>query len=90
MTSLATFVCVWDSKTEELLFEASSTAIGLEDIRSVVGRDAFPEDPDMIVVHPVSREQGMKLIEVMGLRFDGDGEFQISREMVDDPRPLTR
>jgi hypothetical protein len=33
MTSLATFVCVWGYKTEELLFEGSSTAIGLEDIR---------------------------------------------------------
>lgn len=85
MTSLATFVCVWDFKTGALLFEASSMTMSLEDIRSVVGRDAFPEDPDMIAVHPVSREQGMKLIEMMGLYFDGVGEFQISREMVDDP-----
>lgn len=85
MTSLATVICVWDAKTEELLFEGSSTSIGLEDIRSVVGLDAFPDDPEMVVVHPISREQGIKLIEMMGKRFDGDGEFQISRELVDDP-----
>jgi hypothetical protein len=29
----------------------------------------------------------MKLIELMDLRFDGDGEFQVSRELVEDPTP---
>lgn len=59
--------------------------MGLEGIRPVVGCDAFPEDPEVIAVHPITREQGMKLIGMMGLRFDGDGEFQISRERVEDP-----
>jgi hypothetical protein len=38
-----------------MLFEGSSAAIGLEDIRSVIGPDAFPEDPDIIAVHPITR-----------------------------------
>jgi hypothetical protein len=87
MTSLATFICVWDRKTNEPLFEGLSTTVGLKDVRSVVGRDAFPEDPEMIAVHLLSRVQGMELIALMGLRFDGDGEFQVSREFVEDPTP---
>ncbi|MGY3582422.1 hypothetical protein ACVIGB_000654 [Bradyrhizobium sp. USDA 4341] len=83
MTSLATFVCVWHPETEELLFEGSSSTVGLEEIRSVVGHDSFPEDPEMIAVHPITRDQGMKLIDMMGFKFEGDGEFQISRELVD-------
>jgi hypothetical protein len=85
-TSLTTIVCVWDPKTEELLFEGSSTAVGLDDIRTVVGRDSFPQDPDLVkAIHPVTRQQGLKLIELMGLSFDGDGEFQVSRELVEAP-----
>jgi hypothetical protein len=83
MTALSTCICVWDRDTDALLFEGSSAAIGPEDIRAVVGDDAFPEDPDIVAVHPLTREQGMRLIEMMGLQFDGDGEFQISRELVD-------
>jgi hypothetical protein len=66
-----------------MLFEGSSAAIGLEDIRSVIGPDAFPGDSDIIAVHPITRDQGIRLIEMMGLRFEGDGEFQISREIAD-------
>jgi hypothetical protein len=61
-----------------------------EKICSVVGRDAFPEDPELIkAIHSLTREHGMKLIELMDLRFDGDGdgEFQVSRELVEDPTP---
>jgi hypothetical protein len=83
MTSLATCICVWDPKTDKMLFEGSSATIGLEDIRAVIGPDAFPEDPDIIAVHPITHEQGLRLIEMMGLRFEGDGEFHISREIVD-------
>jgi hypothetical protein len=83
MNLLETCICVWDPKTDTMLFEGSSAAIGLEDIRSVIGPDAFPGDPDIIAVHPITRDQGIRLIEMMGLRFEGDGEFQISREIAD-------
>jgi hypothetical protein len=55
MNSLETCIWVWDPKTDTMLFEGSSAAIGLEDIRSVIGPDAFPEDPDIIAVHPITR-----------------------------------
>lgn len=80
--TLATVVCVWGRQTDELLFEGSSTNVGLDDIRSVLGPGAFPEDPQLIGVHPIPREQGMKLIALMGLRFEGDGEFHVNRESV--------
>jgi hypothetical protein len=83
MTMLSTCICVWDSKSDELLFEGSSATVSLEDVRSVIGPDAFPEDPELITAHPISREQGIKLISMLGLRFEGDGEFQVSREIVD-------
>jgi hypothetical protein len=83
MTALATCICVWDPKSDKLLFEGSSATVGLENIRSVIGSEAFPEDPELVAVHPVTREQGIKLIEMMGFQYDGDGEFQISRELVD-------
>lgn len=83
MTVLSTCICVWDPKSDELLFEGSSATVGLDDVRSVIGADAFPEDPELVVVHPITREQVLKLIDMMGLRFEGDGEFQISRERVD-------
>ena len=83
MTVLSTCICVWDPKSDELLFEGSSATVGLEDVRSVIGSDAFPEDPDLVTAHPITREQGIKLIGMMGLRFEGDGEIQISRELID-------
>ena len=78
---LTTVVCVWGSGFDELLLEGKSASIDAEAIRSVVGRDAFPEDPEIVAVHPIPCEQGMKLIAMMGLDFDGDGEFHVSREM---------
>ncbi|MFT3940284.1 hypothetical protein [Rhodopseudomonas sp.] len=61
--------------------------MGLEDVRSVIGADAFPEDPDLIAVHPNTREQGVKLIGMMGLCFDGDGE---SRSRASAPELSTK
>lgn len=83
---LATVVCVWGAGFDELLFEGKSADIDADAIRSVVGRDAFPRDPEIVAVHPISREQGMKLIGMMGLDFDGDGEFHVSRELVSENR----
>lgn len=48
-----------------------------------IGAGTFPDDPKLIVVHPIPREQGLKLIGMMGLNFDGDGDFQLSRELGD-------
>lgn len=81
---LTTVVCVWGPGFDDLLFEGKSAGIDAEAIRSVVGRDAFPEDPEIVAVHPIPREQGMKLIGMMGLDFDGDGEFHVSRELVSE------
>ena len=81
---MLTTVCVWGSGFDELLFEGKSAGLAAEAIRSVVGRDAFPEDPEIVAVHQITREQGMKLIGMMGFNFDGDGEFHVSRELVSE------
>ena len=81
---MLTTVCVWGSGFDELLFEGKSAGLAAEAIRSVVGRDAFPEDSEIVAVHQITREQGMKLIGMMGFNFDGDGEFHVSRELVSE------
>ncbi|AWO92693.1 MULTISPECIES: hypothetical protein [Bradyrhizobium] len=81
MRYLATVVCVWHPETDELLFEGASQTLSVEAARAVVGTD-FPEDPEPMAAYPVSAEHGRALLGTMGLRFDGEGEFQVSREPV--------
>jgi hypothetical protein len=48
--------------------------------------DRFPEDPESVkAAHPAMRERGLKPNELMGLHFDGNGEFQVSRELIENP-----
>ncbi|MET4384463.1 cyanate lyase [Bradyrhizobium sp. F1.4.3] len=76
---LAIVVCVWHPETDELLFEGASTSLSVQNVRDIVG-PSFPEDPEIMTAHPVPVVHGRALLHLMGKRFDGDGEFQVSCE----------
>jgi len=76
---LAIVVCVWHPETDELLFEGASTSVSIDAVRELVG-PSFPENPEIMTAYPVSGASGRALLGMMGKRFSGDGEFQVSRE----------
>jgi len=79
MRYLATVVCVWHPEIDELLFVGSSRTLCIEEVCAVVGSD-FPKNPELMVAFPVSAAHGRALLGMMGLSFDREGEFQVSRE----------
>ena len=79
MRYLDTVICVWHPETDELLFEGASQTLSVEAVRAVVGPD-FPQDPEPMAAFPVTAAQGRTLLGMMGHRFAGEGEFQVSRE----------
>lgn len=76
---LAIVVCVWHPETDELLFEGASASLSVQTVRDVVG-PSFPEHPEIMAAHPVSVALGRALLDMMGKKFDGEGDFQVSRE----------
>ncbi|MCP4617041.1 MAG: hypothetical protein GY844_11460 [Bradyrhizobium sp.] len=76
---LAIVVCVWHPETDELLFEGASATLSIQAIRELVG-PTFPEEPEVMVAYPVHVAHGRALLGMMGKKFSGEGEFQVSRE----------
>lgn len=76
---LAIVVCVWHPETDELLFEGASATLSVQTVRELVG-PSFPENPEIMAAHPIPVAQGRALLDMMGKKFDGEGEFQVSRE----------
>lgn len=79
MRYLTTVVCVWHPETDELLFEGASALLSVDQVREVVG-SKFPTQLEPMTGYPVSADQGRKLLDLMGLNYDGEGEFQVSSE----------
>lgn len=79
MRYLTTVVCVWHPETDDLLFEGASALLSVDQVREVVGAK-FPTNPEPMTGYPVGADEGRKLLDLMGLSYDGDGEFQVSRE----------
>ncbi|EKS34486.1 hypothetical protein [Afipia broomeae] len=75
----AIVVCVWHPETDELLFEGASASLSIRAVQEVVG-PSFPENPELMAAYPVPVGPGRALLRMMGKKFDGEGEFQVSRE----------
>lgn len=83
---LTTVITVWDKTTEALLFEGASTAIRDTDVRKIVDPNTGPGDLLFSgIVFPITEEEGHRILSLMGLKFDGSGDFHLSRERVVTP-----
>lgn len=53
--------------------------MSMQAVRELLG-SSFPDNPELMAAYPVPVEHGRALLRMMGKKFNGEGEFQVSRE----------